>query len=88
MKTCAIIAALLISGGMAAAQQSTNPPQPPRQYDSSAPTRSPAEPRLDAEGYNLDAPARPETRSGGQAQPRNSPDPAPRPGEQPRPIPR
>jgi hypothetical protein len=88
MKRYAIVAAaLLISGGMAVAQQSTNPPQ----YDSSgAPVKpEPGKP-------NAAAPVPPnEMGTTGQAPRRDDRlqsdrqnQPAPLPGEEPRPIPR
>jgi hypothetical protein len=87
-----VAGALLFSCGFASAQK----PDPidgywgPRdtfdQRWSVTPPQPQATPRLVAEGNNMDAPAPPETT--GRAQPRNSPDPNPRPGEEPRPIPR
>ena len=85
-----VAGALLLSCGFASAQK----PDPvdgyrgPRdtfdQRWSIAPPQPQATPRLDAEGYDMDAPAPPETT--GRAEPRNSPDPNPRPGEEPKPI--
>ena len=90
-----ILGAFLMSCGVAAAQNRMSDPDDgywgPRdltfeQRWPTAPTPPQTAPRLDAEGYNLDAPAPPETT--GQKEPKNSPDPAPLPGEEPRPIPR
>jgi hypothetical protein len=90
-----VLGAVLISSGIAAAQNRM--PDPDDRYGgpreptfeerwSAATTQPQAAPRLDAEGHDLDAPAPPETT--GRSQPRNSPDPAPLPGEEPRLIPR
>lgn len=94
-----VLGAFLMSCGVAAAQNRMPDPDDgywgPREPTfqerwSAAPAQLPAQPqagpRLDAEGNNMDAPALPETT--GRSQPRNSPDPAPLPGEEPRPIPR
>jgi hypothetical protein len=90
-----VLGVFLMSCGVAAAQNRMPDPDDgywgPREPTfqerwSATPTQPQAGPRLDAEGNNMDAPALPETT--GRSQPRNSPDPAPLPGEEPRPIPR
>ena len=85
-----VAGALLLSCSLASAQKSDPGNGGPRdtfdQRWSITPPQPRATPRLDAEGYDMDAPAPPETT--GRAQPRNSPDPNPRPGEEPRPIPK
>ena len=87
-KLVLVLGAFLISSGVAAAQNRMPDPDDgywgPREPTfeerwSAAPTQPQAAPRLDA-------PAPPETT--GRSQPKNSPDPAPLPGEEPRPIPR
>jgi hypothetical protein len=99
-----MLGVLLMSCGTAAAQQRPDPDDGywgPRDSVSqnTFSQRWPAQPlagapRLDAEGYDLDRLAPPETTGRAQQepakppQPRNSPDPNPLPGEEPRPIPK